>query len=861
MLSLAPARTPLAGLALIGAGFVAYAVYLGWGETIDDAAISFAYAKHLVEGDGLVLSRGAEPVEAYSNFLWLLVMVPVIAVGLDVIVSAKVIGLLLSLATLLLLARIPSQVEGRGTGWSDLLAPALTAVALPFALWAVSGMESALQAFLLVLVVALSIRELNDERALPWSSLAFFALAITRPEGIVFLIAAVAHRGLLMLLGRRPGVRDVQWLAGFLVPFVIYHIWHYQYFGELVPNTYFAKAEQRSVTELFTYVTSSSDPGFDYVWSFVKSYWLLPILPLLAVSLLGARQLRAYSLPLLMLIAGVASALFVGGDWMEYHRFLAPLIPLLYLGVQEGVRNGLPYVRRLVGGGDAFRWQTYAGGAIALAILALAASASATKAEAAHDRPFGAPYSIIRLHGESLQQLAQRLELERLVVLTPDIGAVALNTDISIIDLGGLGDAFIARHKFGPGLDDYVFGQRRPDVIAFHGVWVRTTGLADDPRFWINYSPISLELNDGGQLAAGTFVRSDLVHVSGACADAVPWALASSLVGQRATFAGLVTGSSSVGTPEPATLLHTAGPVGPVIVVRDRDVANFAVPPAGAYSAKAVCVTGSVQTLDGEPVVYASTSDDIVLDESARIWTLLSGPDSLAAAPPDASPGEIEALSALQRGELWGEDLRAELVRYGVDFLVVAESSLAFHALGDVTAFAAEDMIARDGAPELVRQDEAAGGSYWAFTATERQRVGGGRFTVPGDFDLKDDRLGFVIEVAPSTPVVGDQAVRVVVSYWQAGQEQNDDVPVFNAVSDIVLRDSTGAGAVVRWPRLPQTEFAAGETYDFNVWRSPDATEDSYPDDLWFSGVRVVSSSDAMERITGTRVYVHPVAP
>lgn len=276
MYALAESRPQLAGLALICGVFVAFAVYLGWGETLDDAAISFAYAKHLVEGDGLVLTLGAEPVEAYSNFLWVMMMAPVIAVGLDVIVSAKVLGLLLSLSTLLLLARLPGQVEGRSMGWLDLLAPSLTAIALPFALWSVSGMESSLQAFLLVVIVVLSMREINDETVLPWSSVAFFALAVTRPEGLVFWVAALAHRVLLTLLGRRRSARDVQWLAGFLVPLALYHIWHYQYFNELVPNTYFAKADQRSVTELFTYITSPSDPGFDYVWSFIKSYWLLP---------------------------------------------------------------------------------------------------------------------------------------------------------------------------------------------------------------------------------------------------------------------------------------------------------------------------------------------------------------------------------------------------------------------------------------------------------------------------------------------------------------------------------------------------------------------------------------------------------
>ena len=73
MYALADSRPQLAGLALIGGVFVAFAVFLGWGETLDDAAISFADAElgRLLEavrnrgvGDDLVTIVTADHGEA-----------------------------------------------------------------------------------------------------------------------------------------------------------------------------------------------------------------------------------------------------------------------------------------------------------------------------------------------------------------------------------------------------------------------------------------------------------------------------------------------------------------------------------------------------------------------------------------------------------------------------------------------------------------------------------------------------------------------------------------------------------------------------------------------------------------------------
>ena len=71
----------------------------------DDAFISFRYARNLATGHGLVFNPGHEPVEGYSNFLWVLILAGARFVGLSPERIANALSLLLSAAVWVLLLR------------------------------------------------------------------------------------------------------------------------------------------------------------------------------------------------------------------------------------------------------------------------------------------------------------------------------------------------------------------------------------------------------------------------------------------------------------------------------------------------------------------------------------------------------------------------------------------------------------------------------------------------------------------------------------------------------------------------------------------------------------------------------------
>jgi hypothetical protein len=68
-------KLPATGAVLVGTFLICAhaALYGHW--LVDDAAITFDYARNVAEGYGPVLQPGATPVEGYSNTLWLVLLV------------------------------------------------------------------------------------------------------------------------------------------------------------------------------------------------------------------------------------------------------------------------------------------------------------------------------------------------------------------------------------------------------------------------------------------------------------------------------------------------------------------------------------------------------------------------------------------------------------------------------------------------------------------------------------------------------------------------------------------------------------------------------------------------------------------
>ena len=324
------------GLILTCLPWLALLVYLAsvsWFLT-DDAFISFRYVRNLLEGHGLVFNPG-ERVEGYSNFLWVLELAAIWRVlGVAPDDAAPWLSAAFTAGTVGALAwwvyRLPS-LRNRGlVGW---MALGLVCSSATFAVWTSGGgLETRQFTFFIVLaVVCLSLY--RDRRAgLLAASLSLAGAALTRPEGPLIAVCCFGWFFVQRMADTkrmRVGWRELAYLAAPFVILVAAHfLFRYAYYGEWLPNTYYAK-----------HVRPWYESGFRYLWAAALETGLYLLIPLAWVALRHRwRETRdgIHALVLLLITVHMAYVMRVGGDFFEY-RPLDFYWPLLALPAAEGI--------------------------------------------------------------------------------------------------------------------------------------------------------------------------------------------------------------------------------------------------------------------------------------------------------------------------------------------------------------------------------------------------------------------------------------------------------------------------------------------------------------------------------------------
>ena len=179
----------------------------------DDAYITFRYSRFLASGLGPYFNVG-EHVEGYTNFLQMMLMALVYAIGGEqaVPLAAKLLGVLFAGASLVLAfvvgrrlaAEVPAFRE-HATALAG-LATGLVAIFPGYALNATSGLETAMFGLLLLGGVQLSLTQRSAGR---WrgAGVLWGAAALTRPEGAAIFAVHWGGRAARTALGPAPRQR------------------------------------------------------------------------------------------------------------------------------------------------------------------------------------------------------------------------------------------------------------------------------------------------------------------------------------------------------------------------------------------------------------------------------------------------------------------------------------------------------------------------------------------------------------------------------------------------------------------------------------------------------------------------------
>lgn len=298
---------------VVAAGAVGLGLLWAWSLrwASDDAFISLRYAEHFARGDGFVFNVG-ERVEGYTDFLWVLLIGLGIRVGLPAPELAIVLSLLSFAALLVLVARVSKREAFP-------LAVILTAASYTVASFATGGLETVFAAAL----VLLAFHEADRERPFT-AGLAGVAAALAHPDHVLFGAAL----GLAMLLTSRSLRVGLTFAAPFLLIGLPWFLWRWRYYGDLMPNTYYAKSGGDSYFS----------QGGVYVLVSAVGQGLLLLSPLAIAGWWSERR----TLFGRFVIVAVPLYLFyiakIGGDFM-LGRLITPVFPLVFLLAERGLEK------------------------------------------------------------------------------------------------------------------------------------------------------------------------------------------------------------------------------------------------------------------------------------------------------------------------------------------------------------------------------------------------------------------------------------------------------------------------------------------------------------------------------------------
>lgn len=496
---------------------------------IDDAGISFAYAKNAASGYGLIAQKGDIPVEGYSNFLWVILLIPCFWLKLfHPIITPKVISCILILLSYIGIFKTIRLIALHKYKLTFFILSFIS-INTSFVIWTSSGLENPLYVLLLIsfFYISTNISLMNRCIVIKVIFLAILCamLAMTRPDGIAYsiifplLIAinrfysngtnGISVKSHLKLLGIYFGVLSLTYGS-----FLLFRLYYY---GDIVPNTYYMKGGP-DLNELL-------DLAFLFIPDPIKFYalmrslfsYLANIILVIMMAYSGKlffkkRLPMQYIICLLILIMSLVIYILLPRDWMEEFRFATPFIVFMYLYF---FLIGELFI-------SSVKMRLFTKKIIALCIILLfliSVGRFYRRSSIFADSP-PTSFTTVAQNAFRFKQYADYLGIDAPSIMLPDAGGFLYYSYLKFIDLGGLCDKTIAQslgakarpknyHQF----YNYIFEMQKPTFIQVWTSWSYLAALDNDERFRQQYLPIqeSKDIWNAIEVYSGIYVRKDAI--------------------------------------------------------------------------------------------------------------------------------------------------------------------------------------------------------------------------------------------------------------------------------------------------------------------------------------------------------------
>lgn len=408
------------------------------------------YAQRFVEGKGLSWNDG-HPVEGYSNLLWILGISALAKTGLDFILSARILGIICSLGTIL---SIINHFRKQKIAKEYLFLGIILLITTPcFAIWAIGGLEQPLYAFLLTLTI-IEVSEIVNKsnfRRVYFLSLWLGLLALTRPDGFLFTMITFGFLFITYYKNKSFSIKICCFV--FLIPalfLLLQLIFRYSYYGELVPNTALVK-----VKITLHHILRG---GFYHVKAFFGTF-LMSAVGLYFLYILVYRKKNVFGFYLLLnIIIWISYITLVGGDiFPAFRHYYIVLIFFVF-----SIITGLKYF-------DQIDFKNFKVKAIVIVILILNVFIQFYIPQNQYAKEERWEFEGMNL-GKKLKNIFSNTTL----IAVTAAGCIPYSSELPSVDMLGLNDYFLARNppaNFGNGALAHELGdanyvmRRNPDII------------------------------------------------------------------------------------------------------------------------------------------------------------------------------------------------------------------------------------------------------------------------------------------------------------------------------------------------------------------------------------------------------------
>jgi hypothetical protein len=291
---------------------------------VDDAFITFRYARNVIEGNGFVYNVG-EYVEGYTSFTWLLVCVLAYSIASCISVPQSVVVTIISIAlavtNLILVYELAKRIYN-GRQVYALMATALLIADDVFLVNTLVGMECQLLLFFLLISIGQIITKDQNARRPKTLGVTLALLIMTRPDAVLLVGALLGYEFLRWRQRESQSFFKSDFLCTSCIcisTYSAYLFWRVWYYGQFLPNTFYVKTGLP--TEFHAW-----DRGLTYLFSYLENEYYVPVIAVFAGLFLLKKETLLLSA---ILIVHTLYITYIGGDFYPFYRFFAVLAPLV----------------------------------------------------------------------------------------------------------------------------------------------------------------------------------------------------------------------------------------------------------------------------------------------------------------------------------------------------------------------------------------------------------------------------------------------------------------------------------------------------------------------------------------------------